>query len=983
MARFGSTASIFGLNFSGSFTPTATITPSVNSVTEGGSVTFTIASNLISKQISYRVSHNGTSNTDFNPSSSVTGTVTTTGTGSGTITLTTVNDLIFASGSKSFTVILSFDTKDIATSSSVTITDAATVTFGTKPGTISEGSSGTFNVTTSNLSNTTLYWRISYTVNVDAADFNASSGFFSITSGAGSFIVTPTADATTEGTQTFQVIISSTAGGPELANSGTIVINDTSQNPTYAFGTVPTSINEGSTGTFNVNTTNVTNGTTLYWTLVLTGNMTASDFSAATGSFTINSNTGSFTVSPLADATTEGAETFQVEIRTGSIGGTIVATSTSVTTGVTVNDTSLTPQIAGTGTLNYLAFVDQDYITISPTGPDAGSYNYSISASPAVTYDFTGYNGTDFADKLTSTTGSLAQNTTGKIWLQSSHVATTITVTFTRTGYTSRVITVSVPARTAITYSITANTSSVNEGGSVTFTVQSSVALSSILPPSTTYPVPFGFYGVYGISSADLSSGDLGAPGVLHFSSAGTATKSYTLANDLTTEGAETMRLDFWKVQKTSDMSYAFLTTGPTVTVNDTSLTPLLTLTVNFTTVTYQQGTAIPNNPSFNRPVVPSGGTGSYSYSITNLATLNGVGISFDSATGILSGTPNAGLNSTSCTITVTSGSQTATQAITIFVSAVGEFTSFGSVNDVTQSWTVPAGVTSISIICIGGGGGAGAYGLQYNTSGTLLRRHGGGGGGGGALSYRNTYTVTSGTILTVTAGKYGIGGGSSRSGGGTVVPDVLGPSGTAGGTSQVLLGATTLVAAGGGGGGTRSNFVINTTVAGGSAGARSAITGTAGGNGGAGNTGIGAASTATGITGGDGGGGGAGGYSGNGGIGGSGNQSTTTQNSGGAGAGGGGGGGAGGRGGAPATGIRTTGGAGGGGGVASLGTGTNGTAGTGTTPDGGGGSGGQAASSSVGGNYGGGGAQGRDGGRGYVRIIWPGSTRTFPSAAT
>jgi hypothetical protein len=105
--------------------------------------------------------------------------------------------------------------------------------------------------------------------------------------------------------------------------------------PYYSFGTIPSSINEGSVGTFNVVTANVTNGTTLYWTI---GNVStaAADFSASYGSFTVNNNTGSFTVSPTADTTTEGFETFVVYLRTLSTSGSIVSTSTSVT----INDTS-------------------------------------------------------------------------------------------------------------------------------------------------------------------------------------------------------------------------------------------------------------------------------------------------------------------------------------------------------------------------------------------------------------------------------------------------------------------------------------------------------------------------------------------------------------------------------------------------------------------------------------------------------------------
>ena len=57
----------------------------------------------------------------------------------------------------------------------------------------------------------------------------------------------------------------------------------------------------------------------------------------ANGSFTITSNAGSFVINPTADLTTEGAETFTVSIRTGSITGPIVATSNTIT----VNDTSV------------------------------------------------------------------------------------------------------------------------------------------------------------------------------------------------------------------------------------------------------------------------------------------------------------------------------------------------------------------------------------------------------------------------------------------------------------------------------------------------------------------------------------------------------------------------------------------------------------------------------------------------------------------
>ena len=204
---------------------------------------------------------------------------------------------------------------------------------------VNEGVAITFNVTTTNVPNgTTLYFR----TNRDA-DFNVPiAGSFTINSNAGSFSVTPTADATTEGAETFQAQVRTVdINGTIVATSADITINDTSQTPatTYAVTPAANNVNEGSSLTFNVSGTNITNGT-YYWTVQ--NNTTANaDFSAVSGSFTITSNVGSFSITTTADVTTEGAQTFSVQIRSVSITGTILATSSQVT----INDTSTTPTI--------------------------------------------------------------------------------------------------------------------------------------------------------------------------------------------------------------------------------------------------------------------------------------------------------------------------------------------------------------------------------------------------------------------------------------------------------------------------------------------------------------------------------------------------------------------------------------------------------------------------------------------------------------
>ena len=109
--------------------------------------------------------------------------------------------------------------------------------------------------------------------------------------------------------------------------------------PTYAVAGSASSVNEGGTVTYNITTTDVANGTTLYWTN--SGNTNAADFTdnSNSGSFTISSNSGSFTRTLRNDLTTEGAETVVIQIRTTALTGAVVATASSVT----VNDTSTTP----------------------------------------------------------------------------------------------------------------------------------------------------------------------------------------------------------------------------------------------------------------------------------------------------------------------------------------------------------------------------------------------------------------------------------------------------------------------------------------------------------------------------------------------------------------------------------------------------------------------------------------------------------------
>ena len=201
---------------------------------------------------------------------------------------------------------------------------------------VDEGAAVTFTVTTSGVTDgTTLYWTNSGTTT--GADFSdgQNSGSVTITSGSGTITRTLLLDAVaSESENVILELRTGSVSGPVVATSGIVGVID--KTAVYAVSESTVSVDEGSSVTFTVTTANVANGTTLYWTT--TGTAVAADFSddAASGSFTVTTNSGSIVRTIKSDLTSEGPETFTLSVRTGSISGTVVATSNTVT----INDTS-------------------------------------------------------------------------------------------------------------------------------------------------------------------------------------------------------------------------------------------------------------------------------------------------------------------------------------------------------------------------------------------------------------------------------------------------------------------------------------------------------------------------------------------------------------------------------------------------------------------------------------------------------------------
>jgi hypothetical protein len=232
--------------------------------------------------------------------------------------------------------------------------------------------------------------------------------------------------------------------------------------PTYSV-TGGNTHNEGGTISVSITTTNVTNGTYLYWQITssvsgATPEAGAGDFGSMSGSVIINSNAGSFGVGVTADNLTEGTEYTSVRVYTDSglsnqIGYIFLA----------ISDTSTTPSPVYNETVT------------GPSSVNAGYANFNIAlagGAPNTGFSWTG-----------STTGSGTLNASGSATVPfgtgAAPGAYSYTITFAATG---RVITYNVTVVAAASYGAYgwSPAGPVANGASATFsaTVVNAVGLS-------------------------------------------------------------------------------------------------------------------------------------------------------------------------------------------------------------------------------------------------------------------------------------------------------------------------------------------------------------------------------------------------------------------------------------------------------------------------------------------------------------------------
>lgn len=398
-----------------------TVTPSTTTVSEGGSVTFTVAgTNTVNGTYYYTIEETGggagtLTGSDFS-TGSLSGTFTITG-NSGSIPLTVVRDLT-TEGDESFSLFVrsgSITGTVLGSSSIVDITDSSiTPAFTVTPTSIGEGSAGSFTV--ANIGpDGTYFWTILNSTSVNA-DFSTTSGSFTVSgstggieNGTGTFSVTPIKDLSTEGTETFQVQVrSGSTSGTVIITSAGVSITDVSLTPSVT--PAASSMNEGASLSFTA--ANLGPNGTYFWS-INHGSTAAADFTAENGSFTISGSgaqdngTGSFSVTTVNDYATEGAQTFTVSVRSGSVSGTVLATSSTVT----VNDTSTTVSASGSPTsFNEGASTT---ITASATGFPNGTYFWTILNGTTTNADFTASSGSFTVSNGTSGSFTVTAATLG------------------------------------------------------------------------------------------------------------------------------------------------------------------------------------------------------------------------------------------------------------------------------------------------------------------------------------------------------------------------------------------------------------------------------------------------------------------------------------------------------------------------------------------------------------------------------------------
>ena len=283
--------------------------------------------------------------------------------------------------------------------------------------------------------------------------------------------------------------------------------------PTYSISS-SSSVNEGSSASFTVATTNVAAGTSLSYSI---GGVSTSDLTSGSlsGTTTVGSN-GQATISiPVkADSLTEGPETLTVTVQ-------------GQTASVVINDTSLT-----------LATPTYSVSSSSSSVNEGSSVTFTVATTnvasgTSLSYSLYGVSSSDVSGRSLSGTTTVGSNGQATIFLPVAADSLTEgseTLTVSVQGQNASVtINDTSLSLASSTYFIASNSFSVNEGGVASF----SLSTTNVNPGTSVS------YSIGGVSSSDI--GGLSLSGSAVVDSIGRATISVPIAADSLTEGTETL----------------------------------------------------------------------------------------------------------------------------------------------------------------------------------------------------------------------------------------------------------------------------------------------------------------------------------------------------------------------------------------------------------------------------------------------------------
>ncbi len=505
-------------------------------------------------------------------------------------------------------------TVQVGTTATVSVADTsvaplpvATYTVTASALSVNEGALLTTTVATTNVATgTVLYWSLSGT-GITAGDVVggvlSGSGTVGATGGF-SFAQTLANDLTTEGVESLQIrLFRDAARTVQVGTTAMVEVLDTSRSPTYAITQSPTKLDEGEGLTTTVKTTDVANGTALYWAISGT-NVDAADFSSGTltgqGTVVTAANgAGQFTISHgiANDLKTEGTETLTFKLYSDAARTRQVGTTVSRL----VNDTSRTPALAPTYMIMPMAsLIDEGqalttmvhatgvangttlYWSLGGTNIDAADFSAgALTGSSRIITDVNGMGMLHLSHTIANDLKTEGRETVGiNLFSDAARtimVAPTASVTINDTSTPAG----SLPSATPVpTYTITPAPVPVNEGVNLITTVQTTnVAQGTMF---------FWEVSGAGITNADFIRGTMIGTGVVN--ATGRFQIGQTLANDLTTEGPEALNI---KVFSDPGRTRQVGTTA-VVTINDSSQAPgIPTYTLSPSAAAIDEGVSI------------------------------------------------------------------------------------------------------------------------------------------------------------------------------------------------------------------------------------------------------------------------------------------------------------------------------------------------------------------------------------------------------